>query len=175
MNNLDNMYLTYYGENIYWGKNSHYHEVQDQIKSSLGAVRDYIINNGLDEKNYNAKELAGSIKDVVNNISNVRDYDGRNNKIIVTDRYVYFDYIRKTDDGDIFDSVIIDKSKNSFYFIKENEMFLDDVTSFSITESGIKKQVYSDVEKTIIYDEESISLCIALLTCNELERNYSVA
>ena len=173
MNNLDNMYLTYYGEDIFLSKNGEYHDVQNKIKFSLSAVRNYLVDTGITEKNNFARDFANDINDVLNNISNVRSYDGRSNKIIVTNRFIYFDYTKKVDGEEIFDSMIVDKNKNQFFFIHENEMFLKDVTSYSISNSRIQKQTYHDVDTLIIYDEDSINRSIAELTCAALSNTFN--
>lgn len=156
MNNFDNVDLTYYGEDIYIANNVKYHDVQNKIKKYLEYLVNTIETNEIDTKSYNAKEFVQDLKYVINNMGNVRSYDGRTNKISITDKFIHFDYVKKDKDNVFFEEVVIDKLNNEFYFIKTNEDIFINVTEYSFEKTGINKINYNDVAPLFMFDDDSI-------------------
>lgn len=156
MNNFENIDLTYYGENLYISNNVKYREMQDKLKKYFNNVITAIVLNQIDQKSYYAKQFINDLNEVMDNLSNTREYDGRMNKIQITNKFIHFDFPKKDDESIFFEEVVIDKQTNSFYFIKPQEEFSFDVIEYDFQKTGISRIDYNDVPPLFLYDDDSI-------------------
>ncbi|MBP3765778.1 MAG: hypothetical protein J6G98_01170 [Bacilli bacterium] len=156
MNNFENVDLTYYGEDIFINNNKEYHAMQDKIKKYLQFIVDTILDNELQTKSIEANQFVLDLMDVIENISSVKNYDGSINKIIVSDKYIIFDYFKIVDDEKVFKKVIIDKETNDFNFIDDNLL-----TTYCFSSDGISKEVYEMSDSIYMLNDDTIKESIA--------------
>lgn len=157
MNNFDNVNLVYYGEDVYITENQEYHAMQEKIKKYLQYIVDTMLSHEFEKKSIEASEFIEDLKDAITNISSVKNYDGKVNKITVSDKYITFDYFKKIDNEELLKKVIIDKETNEFNFINNLGDTLVDITSYSISNEGIKKNVYNAVEPIFMLNDDTIN------------------
>ena len=163
MNNIENTELNFYDKNVFMNQNKKYYEVRDKIISHLKDFSTHIWLNGLDSKSTNASLLMEDVDEAVKYFKATQDtkeYDGRINRILITDRYVYFNYIGPKQSYALFDEVIIDKQKNEFYFGRISGDVFENITAYSIGNNGINRKVYNDANPLFVFDEDSITEAI---------------
>jgi hypothetical protein len=156
MNNFENVDLTYYGENLYISNNVKYREMQDKLKKYFNSVITAIVLNQIDQKSDYAKQFINDLNEVIDNLSNTREYDGRMNKIQITNKFIHFDFPKKDDESIFFEEVVIDKQTNSFYFIKTKEDLFFNVTEYDFDKTGITRIDHDNVPPLFLYDDDSI-------------------
>ena len=174
MNNFENVDLTYYGENVYINQNKEYHAMQNKIKRYLQFLVDTMLNDEMEKKSIEANDFILDLMDVITNISIVKNYDGSYTKLIISDKYIIFDYFRNEDNKIKSRKVIIDKENNEFNFINNPEDLLINMTEYSITSEGIKKYEFESVPAIFMLNDETISDSIDEIKNQQLDRRITI-
>ena len=174
MNNFENVELTYYGENVYINQNKEYHAMQERIKRYLQFLVDTMLETEMEKKSLEANDFVLDLLDVISNISVVKNYDGTFTKLIISDKYIIFDYYRNIDDKIKPRKVIIDKETNEFNFINNPDALLINMTEYSISSEGIKKYEFEDAPAIFMLNDETISDSINEIKNQQLDRRIAI-
>ena len=157
MNNFENVDLEYYGEDVYLTQNKEYHEMQGKIKKYLLFLVDTMLEGEYDKKSIEAKDFILDLLKAAEHLSYLKkQFDGDVNRIIITDRYIIFDYNIKQNDKLVVNTVIIDKKNNDFNFISNKGDIFCDIVSYNFSKEGIKREVFEQVETISMINDDSI-------------------
>lgn len=173
MNNFENIDLTYYGEDINFTKNKEYHAMQEKLKKYFQFIVDTIVNRELEKKSPEINDFMADLNDVVENISSVKVFDGKASKIIISDRYIVFDYFKETEEKVQRKRVIIDKKINEFNFMLYDDGFIR-MSSYNFSNEGIQKRRFYFVEPIYMLNDETIAESISEIKDENRKRGIAV-